>query len=48
MEGAPEPVIERADVNAHLLALLDIRAEVARIRTLLEENDVGGEEEEGS
>jgi hypothetical protein len=35
-------------VNAHLLALMDVEADVRRIRLLLEEVDVGGEAEEDS
>lgn len=37
-------VLEREDVDAVLAALMDIRAELHRIRTLLGEND--GEETE--
>jgi hypothetical protein len=49
VQPSPQPLIERADVNAHLLALMDIRAEVTRIRIMLEEDeDVGGETEEDS
>ena len=48
VEPASEPLIDRGDVNAHLLALMDIKADVRRIRILLEEDDVGGEAEEDS
>jgi hypothetical protein len=35
----PEPVIVREDVDAILAAFLDIRREIVRIRSLLEEDD---------
>ena len=43
----PEPVIERADVEAILSAMFDIRAELTKIRKALREEDDDGEEEEG-
>jgi len=42
----PEPLVERADVDAILRALFDIRVELTKIRELLEEDDDGEEEEE--
>jgi hypothetical protein len=48
LEPASESPIDRTDINAHLLALMDIKADVRRIRVLLEEDDVGGETEEDS
>ena len=42
----PEPVFKRADVDAILSGLFDIRAELAKIRKALEEDDHGEEEEE--
>jgi hypothetical protein len=38
-----EPVVERVDVDAVLVALMDIRTELTRIRNILEEDD-GSEE----
>ena len=35
----PETVVEREDVDAVLAALIDIRRELIRIRTMLEEDD---------
>jgi hypothetical protein len=40
------PVIERADVDAILSALLDICGHLAAIRLVFEEDDDGEEEEE--
>jgi|KBSMisStandDraft_5_1062788.scaffolds.fasta_scaffold780129_3 hypothetical protein len=34
-----EPIVEREDVDAALAALMDIRRELVRIRTMLEEDD---------
>jgi hypothetical protein len=42
----PESLIEREDVDAILAALYDIRAELAAIRALLEEETDGEEEAE--
>ncbi len=42
----PEPVIERADVEAILSAMFDVRAELTKIRKTLREEDDDGEEEE--
>ena len=42
----PEPVFERADVDAILSGLFDIRVELTKIRKALEDDD--GEEEEES
>lgn len=39
-------MFERADVDAILSGLLDIRRELIRIRVALEEDDDGEEEEE--
>ena len=41
-------MIERADIDAILGGIFDIRAELRRIRAILQEDDDGeGEEEEG-
>jgi hypothetical protein len=48
IEGVPEPVLEREDVNAALTGLLDIRSLLDEIRILLEEALYGGEQEEES
>lgn len=45
VEGAP--LIEREDVTAILNVLFDMRAELVRIRRLLEDEDGGEEEEAG-
>ena len=43
MRKRPEPIFERADVDAVLGALLDIRRELTKIRNILQEDD--GDEE---
>lgn len=42
----PEPVFERADVDAIFSGLFDIRVELTEIRKALEEDDDGEEEKE--
>jgi len=42
----PEPLIERADIDAILSAMFDIRVELTKIRKALKEEDDGEEEEE--
>jgi hypothetical protein len=44
MRQKPEPAFDRADVDAVLAALIDIRRELAEIRILLSDGD---EEEQG-
>jgi len=42
----PGPLIERADIDAILSAMFDIRVELTKIRKALKEEDDGEEEEE--